>query len=364
MRIRRSTGMAVLLFVAEVARAQVPPAPPTAAEMSDFESICAIESTGIYFPALRDEAVAVRNRLCEEHAGTDVIFDSLADFIDRARLQRLFGGFGGFVNTQPGAALQDPIDAAWSNIRFGAEPEVPPLAETLVDLEIEVNGEVFRVADVNRCEAEARSRAAASPSAGDGSCLDAVGELIDVYNIAQSALASPLALAFANAARAIDADWQTYLDEMRGQTLLELAINTKLYRRKHEGAMAGFTPAPDRQWIVLHPGLVVENVGDAVDGENTKEALMLELVGMNWWRNRVNDDGRERGRFAPSGFSIISVYSDRPGVTDAGYGLALHFDSVYTLGFTSHDGDNGVFVSFDLLKLLQDKQKALEEYRQ
>lgn len=362
MRERWSKALALLLLVAQSSRAEPGPVPPNQDAMNKFDEICSLDSTGTYFPVLLEEAIAARNRLCKEHADTESIFSAVSDFVNRARLQRLSSSFGGFTNKQADAPLQDPIDAAWSGIRSGVQPEVPRLAQTLDDLEIEVAGEVFRVADVARCEAEARARAAASFD-GSGSCQGVVEELIEIFNVAQSALASPLALEFAEALLALDADWQLFLTEMRGQTLLELVINSKLYRRNYERQTAGFTPPPNRQLIVLHPSLVIEDVGNASDGENTKEALMLELVGVNWWRKSARSNARTLQRFTPSGFSLISVYADRPDVADAGFGVALHFDSVYTIGFTMHDSDGGVLVSFDLLKLLQDKEKALQEYR-
>jgi hypothetical protein len=213
---------------------------------------------------------------------------------------------------------------------------------------------VFRVDDEMRCDAEAQARAArASPPLTGASCDDALTEFRELFNFAQATYAAIGARNFARASRGLIVEWDRYVDEARAQTPLELFINTRAFRRT-ETANAGFRPPPNRQWIALHPGLVIENVSEAVDGEDTIQALMIELVGMNWWR--------QQRAYVPSGFSIVSVYSDRPGVSDVGYGIALHFRSVYTLGFTNHNGDDGVFVSFDLLKLLQDKQKVLEAY--
>jgi hypothetical protein len=44
-------------------------------------------------------------------------------------------------------------------------------------------------------------------------------------------------------------------------------------------------------------------------------------------------------------------------------GVALHFRSVCSLGYTKHSGSDGFFVSFDLLKLLQNKQRVIEQFQ-
>ena len=54
--------------------------------------------------------------------------------------------------------------------------------------------------------------------------------------------------------------------------------------------------------------------------------------------------------------------SDRSGIEDWGWGAALHFNSVYTLGVASHSGDPGFFVSTDLLKLFQSQEKTLGKF--
>jgi hypothetical protein len=100
---------------------------------------------------------------------------------------------------------------------------------------------------------------------------------------------------------------------------------------------------------------VIENVDAALEGDQTKEALLIEAVGVNWWS--------ERPWYMPSGGSLVALYSDRSATADVGYGVAVHFRGVYTVGYAVHDGDDGVFISVDLLKFFQDKRKIISTYQ-
>ena len=313
---------------------------------SGLETLCESKATAKFFPEMRDSAIEVRRELCVRGGDDSEVLGALIAFIDQQRRDQPFLAFGGFSNLDPESSNQDPLDAAWNGV-VPSSQTAPPLGPTRGDMQVDVNGEVFEVVDPARCGAEAQVRVAGTD------CAAAVTEFRGLYNYAQSAFAAPGALAFARAASSLSGEWERYLNESRSQTPLELVINAAAIRR-NETATSGFSKPPKRQLIFLHPSVVVEYIGEAIDGENTKEALMIELVGLNWWRR---DEW-----YIPSGASIVSVYSDRPEVTDAGYGIGLHFRSVYTLGFADHDGDRGIFVSFDLLKLVQDKQKALREY--
>jgi len=82
---------------------------------------------------------------------------------------------------------------------------------------------------------------------------------------------------------------------------------------------------------------------------------MLEIIGVNWWRNTK--------WYKPSGVSAIALYTDRAGIDDVGYGVAIHFASKFTLGYADHGGSDGYFISVDLLELLKDKKTLLNEYR-
>ena len=182
-------------------------------------------------------------------------------------------------------------------------------------------------------------------------CAVVTDEFISYYTSAQRAYSSIAVGAVIQNIAALRKRWDPFLETMRGQTTLELAINGWWFKRDETTT---FSAPPSKQWIVLHPVLLVENVSAAVDGEKTKEALGVELFGVNWWE--------QDKWYIPSGASVIAMYSDRQDVDDWGYGAALHFKSVYTLGYTYRDGDSGIFVSLDLLKLFQDKNAAFRSY--
>ena len=65
------------------------------------------------------------------------------------------------------------------------------------------------------------------------------------------------------------------------------------------------------------------------------EAIGLEIFGANWWK--------QDQWYVPSGGSVLAPYSDREDVADWGYGLTIHFKNSYTLGYTKHGSDDGVF---------------------
>ena len=148
--------------------------------------------------------------------------------------------------------------------------------------------------------------------------------------------------------------WDSYFEGARAQSFVDIAITT-LIERSHFKTDHLVGP-PERQWFVLHPNVVVENVEAGPDGENTKLALTIEWIGVNWWRDSVIG--------MPFGISLTSLYSDRPEVNDVGHGVSLYFDNKYMIGYANHGGKNGIFVSMDLLKLFEDKTKEAERYRE
>lgn len=148
--------------------------------------------------------------------------------------------------------------------------------------------------------------------------------------------------------------WDSYFESARAQTFADIAVTT-LFERNHFKRDYLVGP-PDRQWFVLHPNLVLENVEAASDGENTNVALSIEWVGINWWENAIIG--------IPFGASLTSLYSDRPGVNDiALFGVTLYFDNKYAIGYARHGGDDGFFVSMDLLKAFEDKTKQVGRYK-
>ncbi len=146
-------------------------------------------------------------------------------------------------------------------------------------------------------------------------------------------------------------DWEKYYTKARSQTFLELLVNSEIFR--NEITSPTFVQPPGWQLILFHPNILMEHVSAAPQGDEFKEALALEWIGINWWKLKV-----------PFGFSLFSTFSDRAEVSDAGHGVLFHFYNHYSIGATYHDGDMGVSVSIDLLKIFESKRSQIEQYEQ
>ncbi len=149
-------------------------------------------------------------------------------------------------------------------------------------------------------------------------------------------------------------DWDAYFERGRAQTFADIVVTT-FFESRHlrQDHLVG---PPKRQWFILHPNLVIENVDAAPDGDNLKPALSIEWIGVNWWNKSPIG--------IPLGVSATSLYSDRPGVDDVGHGISLHIDNKFVLGWANHGGDNGFYISMDLLRLVDDKKKKVKRYRE
>ena len=102
------------------------------------------------------------------------------------------------------------------------------------------------------------------------------------------------------------AEWDEYFTKARSQTPWELALNSLIFHDKITADT--FVLPPKYQWILLHPNILLEYVDEAAEGDQFKEALAIELAGINFWNKRI-----------PYGFSAMCTYSDRDGVRDFGY---------------------------------------------
>lgn len=148
-------------------------------------------------------------------------------------------------------------------------------------------------------------------------------------------------------------EWDAYFDSARAQSFADVAATTLLERRHFEKRYLVGPPA--RQWFVLHPNVVMEYAEGAPAGDKLKPALIVEWIGVNWWRDSLLR--------IPVGISLATLYADRPGVKGVGHGVTLYLDNKYAIGYAYHDGESGVYFSYDLLKLFEDKQKQAERYR-
>ncbi len=145
-------------------------------------------------------------------------------------------------------------------------------------------------------------------------------------------------------------DWDAYFEKGRPQTFWDIAV-TSLFEYRHIKTDHLVGP-PARQWFVLHPNVVVENLSAAPAGSQLKGAVSIEWIGVNWWNLKV-----------PVGISLSSLYSDRQGAAHVGHGVTLYFANKYCIGWANHGGKNGFFVSLDALQLINSKKSKLESYR-
>lgn len=153
----------------------------------------------------------------------------------------------------------------------------------------------------------------------------------------------------------LSANWREFLSEARAQTTLDLIVTTR-WQSKHfqKDYLVG---PPSKQYFFFHPSLVYEHLAKAPDGFQTEPGIALELVGINWW---------EKGNsplYYPFGASFTTTFIDRPVTDDFGWGLMVHVDNRFSIGWANYGGDDSIYVSADLLNLFNDKRKLFSEYR-
>jgi hypothetical protein len=153
-----------------------------------------------------------------------------------------------------------------------------------------------------------------------------------------------------------DKEWTTYIEDARSQTFVDIVVTSWLYEWAFGKGDHDFRSPPKVQWFALRPNVLIENVSSAADGDQVKESLALEVIGLNYWEDACFG--------LACGASIIVNYSDRNGVDDTGWGLMLHVDNSYSFGVTDHGGETGLFVTVDLLKLFQDKKSSFDDYKE
>ena len=90
---------------------------------------------------------------------------------------------------------------------------------------------------------------------------------------------------------------------------------------------------------------------DASRGEELKPVPAVEWFGMNWWQTKV-----------PLGFSITSVYNDRPDGNAFLHGLTVHVDNAYSFGMVGTGDERTFFVNLDLMDWFTDKKGKYDKY--
>lgn len=290
------------------------------------------------FPDLAAAAVAVRAQFCGNLLTQSAVATLVDDFVADSRgWDAAFGGLSGDIT---GALLA------------ASASENGPIG--LTDVFVTDNDDVIlRVLDQRFTANDMAACAAQDRSGGDETarCERVLQAFVDIYAYAQKTFAAFDEYPFARSARELSASWDAYFDTARGMTSLELLLNSAVHRRDETTQFSG---PPTKQWVFLHPELVIENVRAAADGEELEEALAIEVVGLNFLD--------QRPWYVPSGGSLVVLYSDKATTDDVGIGAQLYFKSVYSLGYSNRGGDSGVFISVDLLKLFRDKRSELNTF--
>ncbi len=152
-------------------------------------------------------------------------------------------------------------------------------------------------------------------------------------------------------------DWNKYFNESRSQTIIDRSFTA--WRNSEKLRSNAFQKAPDLQYFLFHPSVVMEYVDGAQDGEQFAAALSVEWLGINNWR------GCNLGFVkVPCGISAISIFSDKASTTDTGYGLMLHINNAYSFGVVDRDGETGAFLNVDLLKAFESKEKEVSAWKE
>ena len=183
------------------------------------------------------------------------------------------------------------------------------------------------------------------------SCIEALSDAADAFNNYEKSVRRYRAAQNEPKLKYLRSTWDRYLEKARAQTFLDVwvtsAIHDDYYSQRRLVA-----PHP-RQYFLFRPQVVYEINPDTKKGDRNQVGLSLEWFGVNWWDLKV-----------PFGVSAISVYADYEQEKSVGHGLQLTFDNSYSFGWVKRDDSDGVFISFDLLKLWEDKREKLAQYRE
>lgn len=190
--------------------------------------------------------------------------------------------------------------------------------------------------------------------------IDSLGVLLLTQRTLNYINRKPALEKIGSVARKRKAQWQVYFDESIPQWPWELAfVNGPIYKHTLEHEM-GLGKLPDWQLIVVHPDVALEYVAEAADGDQFKPALMVEILGANFWT--WEGGAKQKGPWGlstPLGAGFVATFADRADSDDWGFGGVIHINHIYNIGATVRDGDTGFFVNVNLAKLLENKrQKA------
>lgn len=205
------------------------------------------------------------------------------------------------------------------------------------------NASVFSVADSNAC---------------DSICKNDIKQLIEILRHSTKPVDNLSLTLSKMTVQDMNLAWVSFLEEARPQTFLDVAVNSAFYRYFNaDDVDQYFTLPPSYQLFFLHPGAVIENVAGALDGEQVTEAVILEVFGINYW------EGAKACFGYPCGASFIVSYKDRGVLDDKGWGVMVHINNAFSIGYNKYGSEDGVFISVDLLELLKDTKKDFNNWK-
>ena len=149
---------------------------------------------------------------------------------------------------------------------------------------------------------------------------------------------------------AVNKEWDTFLYDSKPMYPLDLVTTDFFYRvfSDYDKSNEGFKRPPNWQWFFLHPAPAFDYVSDAIDGEQLKASVYLEVLGINAWKNKY-----------VTGVSLIATYSDRNDVPDGGYGLLFTYKNSYSVAVTKYGSKTGVLFSLDVARFFKESIKPI-----
>ncbi|HKK06684.1 MAG TPA: hypothetical protein VKA50_12640 [Gammaproteobacteria bacterium] len=313
-----------------------------------------VETT--HFKALNREAMKVNKALCRSLLSTDpgvsdqqqrILLREFADvaqqeaakIADVVPIQNFAKPFEGLKTT---VAQGDIYSKHLPS--FNVEPSPANDTEFIFYFADIARRASFKVADNGKCLVKY--------SEPCNKLFDEYGKVFDQYKSSYTKLTAHQTLEKLDR---LSLQWDTYLEQARSQTTLDLLLTTAMESRHFkQGHLVG---PPARQWSTLHPSLVYEHFSKAKGDEKYKVGVAIEWFGVNWWNKTSSPLG------IPFGVSLASTYNDWGDSPSAGHGLMFHFDNRYSVGWSRRDGENSVYVSIDLMNAIADKKQQFDEYK-
>lgn len=215
----------------------------------------------------------------------------------------------------------------------------------------------FEVKDLHEGEVAERCKQKFTEARGNHciAYVKAWSKAVSEYN-SQLSKISPAQMSLA--AVKYSKDWENFYSLSRSQTLFDTIYTSRRYRKKLSGA--AFVKAPDVQYFLFRPGVVLDYVEDADEGSRYKEALSFEWWGFNYWRQCPYWIEKA------CGMSVVSIFSDRADSDNYSLGLMFHYDNNLSFGIArgmEDEEEASLFVTVDFLKAMESKEERLRDWK-